>query len=139
MILYIILNRLVFNLGYLIHGTFCAANWLILANFDQNFVTPEISVNQVRKCWPAYGWGVLPVQDTKNGMGMLMVLSISNANFLITLVLGGSTPISIWTLKAAPKLLIECVRVARTHFVANFLSGQNAPCYKVDMYLVWNR
>ncbi len=30
-------------------GSFCAANWLILANFDPNFVIPEISVNQVRK------------------------------------------------------------------------------------------
>ncbi len=38
------------------HGTFCAANWLILANFDPNFVTPEISVNQVKKCWPIC-WG----------------------------------------------------------------------------------
>ncbi len=32
-------------------GWFYAANWLILANFDQNFVIPWISVNQVRKCW----------------------------------------------------------------------------------------
>ena len=30
-------------------GSFYAANWLILANFDPNFVIPEISVNQVRK------------------------------------------------------------------------------------------
>ncbi len=29
--------------------SFYAANWLILANFDPNFVIPEISVNQVRK------------------------------------------------------------------------------------------
>ena len=42
----------------LIHGTFCAANWLILANFDPNFVTLEISGNKVRKCWPGYGGGV---------------------------------------------------------------------------------
>ena len=30
-------------------GSFYAANWLILANFDPNFVIPETSVNQVRK------------------------------------------------------------------------------------------
>ncbi len=30
-------------------GSFYAANWLILANFDPNFVIPEISANQVRK------------------------------------------------------------------------------------------
>ncbi len=30
-------------------GSFYAANWLILANFDPNFVISEISVNQVRK------------------------------------------------------------------------------------------
>ncbi len=30
-------------------GSFYAANWLILANFDPNFVIPEISVKQVRK------------------------------------------------------------------------------------------
>ncbi len=52
-----------------IHGTFYAANWLILANFDPKFVTHEISVNQLRKCWPIYA-GVLPAQDTKNGMGI---------------------------------------------------------------------
>ncbi len=30
-------------------GSFYTGNWLILANFDTNFVIPEISVNQVRK------------------------------------------------------------------------------------------
>ncbi len=30
-------------------GSFYAANWLILVNFDPNFIIPEISVNQVRK------------------------------------------------------------------------------------------
>ncbi len=30
-------------------GSFYPANWLNLANFDSNFVIPEISVNQVRK------------------------------------------------------------------------------------------
>ncbi len=30
-------------------GSFYAANWLILSNFDPNFVIPEISVNQMRK------------------------------------------------------------------------------------------
>ncbi len=29
-------------------GSFYAANWLILAKFDPNFVIPETSVNQVR-------------------------------------------------------------------------------------------
>ncbi len=32
-----------------VQGSFYAANWLILANFDPNFVIPEISVKQVRK------------------------------------------------------------------------------------------
>ncbi len=32
-----------------IQGSFYTANWLILANFDPNFVIPEISVNQMRK------------------------------------------------------------------------------------------
>ncbi len=30
-------------------GSFYAANWLILANFDPNFVTPEVGVNQVKE------------------------------------------------------------------------------------------
>ncbi len=30
-------------------GSFYAASWLILANFDPHFVIPEISLNQVRK------------------------------------------------------------------------------------------
>ncbi len=34
---------------YVFQGSFYAANWLILANFDPNFVIPEINVNQVRK------------------------------------------------------------------------------------------
>ncbi len=34
--------------------SFYAANWLILANFDPNFVIPEISVNQVRKKFSLY-------------------------------------------------------------------------------------
>ncbi len=32
-----------------LQGSFYAANWLIFANFDPNFVIPEISVIQVRK------------------------------------------------------------------------------------------
>ena len=40
-------------------GCDCAANWLILANSDPNFVISEISVNQVRKCLPARGLGYL--------------------------------------------------------------------------------
>ncbi len=38
-------------------GWFYAANWQILANFEPNFVTPEISVNQVKNLL-AYMWGV---------------------------------------------------------------------------------
>ncbi len=38
-------------------GCDCAANWLILANYDPNFVISEISVNQVRKCFHAWGMG----------------------------------------------------------------------------------
>ena len=40
-------------LPWFIQGCDCAANWLILANSDPNFVISEISVNQVRKCFPA--------------------------------------------------------------------------------------
>ncbi len=40
-------------------GCDCAANWLILANSDPNFVISEIRVNQVGKCFPAWGWGSL--------------------------------------------------------------------------------
>ncbi len=38
-------------------GSFYAANWLILANFDPNFVTPKISVNQVKKRFSLYAGG----------------------------------------------------------------------------------
>ncbi len=44
-------------------GCDCAANWLILANSDPNFVISEISVNQVRKCFPAWGLGVFTIQE----------------------------------------------------------------------------
>ncbi len=44
-------------------GCDCAANWLLLANSDPNFVISEISVNQVRKCFPAWGVGVFTIQE----------------------------------------------------------------------------
>ncbi len=43
-------------------GCDCAANWLILANFDPNFFISEISVNQVRKCFPAWGVRIFTIQ-----------------------------------------------------------------------------
>ncbi len=46
-----------------LQGCDCAANWLILANSDQNFVISEISVNQVRKCFPAWVVGVFTIQE----------------------------------------------------------------------------
>ncbi len=36
-------------------GFDCAANWLILANPYPKSVISEISVNQVRKCFPVMG------------------------------------------------------------------------------------
>ncbi len=44
-------------------GCDCAANWLILANSDPNFVISEISVNQVRKWFHAWGVGVFTIQE----------------------------------------------------------------------------
>ncbi len=41
-----------------LQGCDCAADWLILANSATNFVISEISVNQVRKCFPVRGFGV---------------------------------------------------------------------------------
>ncbi len=44
-------------------GCDCAANWLILANSDPKSVISEISVNQVRKWFPAWGVGVFTIQE----------------------------------------------------------------------------
>ncbi len=49
--------------SFIQQGCDCAANWLILANSDPNFVITEISVNQVRKCFPALGVEVFPIQE----------------------------------------------------------------------------
>ena len=46
-----------------LQGCDCAANWLILANSDPNFVISEISVNQVRKCFCAWGVEVFSIQE----------------------------------------------------------------------------
>ncbi len=46
-----------------LQGCDCAANWLILANSDKNFVISEISPNQVRKCSPPWGVGVFAALD----------------------------------------------------------------------------
>ncbi len=37
-------------------------SWLILANSNPNFVISEVSVNQVRKCFHAWGVGVFTIQ-----------------------------------------------------------------------------
>ncbi len=47
----------------ILQGCDCAANWLILSNSYLNFVIPEISVNQVRKCYPAWGVGVFTIHE----------------------------------------------------------------------------
>ncbi len=51
------------SLQFLPQGCDCAANWLILTNSDPNFVISEISVNQVRKCFRAWGVGVFTIQE----------------------------------------------------------------------------
>ena len=60
-------------------GCDCAANWLILANSDPNFVITEISVNQVTKCFPAWGVGVFTIQEQPckrhNGGRFLRILA----------------------------------------------------------------
>ncbi len=118
-----------------VHGTFCTANWLILANFDPNFVTPTISVNQVSTCWPMYGVGVLPLvpaQDIKNDIGVWLFwhFQCQNCKSLQedpTLQSIGH-PTLPWN-----SLLIEGAFAAQTHFVANFLSNENVPwmCFGV--------
>ncbi len=57
------LNCILLYYAQMLQGCDCAANWLILAKSDPNFVISEISVHQVRKCFPAWGVGVFTIQE----------------------------------------------------------------------------
>ena len=62
-------------------GCDCAANQLMQANSDPNFIISEISVNQVRKCFPAWWVGGLCYSGTAVKMLRLQELSVHLAFF----------------------------------------------------------
>ncbi len=59
-----------------LQGCDCAANWLILANSDANFVISEISVNQVRK-WGYGGRGVGVLYNSGTSVEVLQLQEVS--------------------------------------------------------------
>ncbi len=111
-----------------LQGWFYAANWQILANFDKNFVIPEISVNQVKKMLVFMlgggGYEVLTAQD-----GPFKIKNCNSFRGLCPLdpCINPYPTIHLWGLWQVPKspLLPLCSHSLR--FVANFSSGQNIP------------
>ncbi len=68
-------------------GCDCAANWLILANSGPIFVISEISVNQVRKCFPVWGVGVFTTLEQSYkcydcGMVLRILANFASANLI---------------------------------------------------------